>query len=112
DWSALDWLERLLHPLVGKRWREEMAADPESDWVVQIPLLFEKKLEKSFQFTVCVGASGETQRQRLLQRGISEEEISRRLSRQLPIEEKIARSDFFLSNDGSLEFLRLQVVHL
>ncbi len=112
DPAALEWLEQLLHPQVGKVWREAVAAEPESDWAVQIPLLFEKKLEKFFQFTVCVGASGKTQRQRLLQRGLSEEEISRRLSRQLPIEEKTARSDFFLSNDGSLEFLRLQVAHL
>lgn len=112
DAAALEWLEQLLHPRVGKHWREATTAEPEKDWVVQIPLLFEKKLEKSFHFTVCISASDKTQQQRLLQRGLSGEEISRRLSRQFPITEKVARSDFFLSNDGSLDFLRLQVVHL
>lgn len=112
DPEALQWLEQLLHPRVGRLWREEVARDRESDWVVQIPLLFEKKLEESFNFTVCVGASSLVQHRRLQQRGLSDEEITRRLSRQLPLEDKTARSDFFLSNDGSLSFLRSQVVHL
>lgn len=112
DDEALRWLEQLIHPRVGRRWREEVAGEPQSDWVVQIPLLFEKKLEESFHFTVCVGASATVQQQRLLKRGLSEEEISRRVARQWPIEEKTAKADFFLSNDGSLDFLREQVVHL
>jgi dephospho-CoA kinase len=112
DGGALAWLEGIIHPRVGERWRAEVAHEADSDWVIQIPLLFEKKLEDSFDFTVCVGASGETQQQRLLQRGLTQDEIARRLARQLSIEEKTARSDFFILNDGSLDFLRLQVAHL
>lgn len=109
DSEALEWLEQLLHPLAGERWRGEIARGGEGRWVVQIPLLFEKRLEQFFDFTVCVGTSADTQRQRLLQRGLTDHEISRRLARQLPLEEKTARADFFLLNDGSLEFLREQV---
>ncbi len=109
DSAALRWLEELLHPLVGLRWREEIARCGDDSWVVQIPLLFEKKLEQSFDFTVCVGTSATTQCRRLLKKGLSEKEIARRISRQLPLDEKTARADFFLLNDGSLPFLREQV---
>jgi len=112
DPPALEWLEQLLHPRVGRFWRDAVAAEPDRDWVIQIPLLFEKKLEESFDFTVCVGSSSLVQHRRLRQRGLSEEEIARRLSRQLPLEDKAAQADFFLSNDGSLNFLRSQVAHL
>ncbi len=109
DDDALHWLESLLHPLVGARWREAVAREPDRPWVVQIPLLFEKKLEQSFDFTVCVGTSAANQRRRLMQKGYSSEEIARRVSRQLPLQEKTARADFFLLNDGSIDFLREQV---
>lgn len=110
--KELEWLEQLLHPRVGRRWREETQRQVEVDWIVQIPLLFEKKLEESFDFTVCVGAGGEIQRSRLEQRGLSDREITRRLTRQFPLEEKIQRADFFLLNDGSLDFLQMQVAYL
>lgn len=112
DDDALRWLEELLHPLVGRRWREQVLKGGDQSWVVQVPLLFEKKLEQSFDFTVCVGTSAENQRRRLLAKGLSEEDMARRISRQLPLEEKTARADFFLLNDGSLEFLREQVQRL
>jgi dephospho-CoA kinase len=109
DSEALAWLEQLLHPLVGRCWRETIARGDAASWVVQIPLLFEKRLEQFFDFTVCVGTSAETQRRRLLQRGLSDQEVARRIARQLPLEEKTAKADFFLLNDGSPEFLREQV---
>ena len=112
DSEELEWLENLLHPLVGERWRAEVAAGPERSWVIQIPLLFEKKLEQSFNFTVCVGTSTERQRRRLLRKGFSDMDIARRIARQLPLNEKMARADFFLLNDGSLNFLREQVKRL
>lgn len=108
----LEWLEKLLHPRVREIWRGEVSRQKDKPWVIQIPLLFEKKLEQFVDLTVCVGASAETQRRRLLRRGFSDEEIVRRISRQLPIEEKTARADVFLLNDGSLEFLREQVDYL
>ncbi|HLS27409.1 MAG TPA: dephospho-CoA kinase [Opitutales bacterium] len=112
DEKELQWLENLLHPLVAATWRGKVARETDRPWVVQIPLLFEKKLEQSFNFTVCVGTSAENQRRRLLKKGFSDADIARRISRQMPLHEKTARADFFLLNDGSLQFLREQVEHL
>lgn len=109
DREALSWLEGLVHPMVGKIWRRKVLESSHQVWVIQIPLLFEKRLEQSFDFTVCVGTSAETQRRRLRRRGFSEQEVIRRISRQLPLDEKIVKADFFLLNDGSLEFLRAQI---
>jgi dephospho-CoA kinase len=112
DTEALAWLEALLHPRVRAIWQREVANQPNQAWVIQIPLLFEKKLEELVDLTVCVGASSVIQLQRLLRRGSSEYDLTRRIARQLPTEEKAAKADFFLLNDGSPDFLRAQVKYL
>ncbi len=109
DRAGLEWLERLLHPRVAEYWRRSVESSPNRDWVVQIPLLFEKSLEKSVDFSVCVGADEETRHKRLLQRGLTGPEIAKRLSNQLPLTEKMNRAGYFLLNNGSLDFLRSQV---
>lgn len=112
DPQELEWLEQLLHPLVGKEWRRRAGSDPTRPWIVQIPLLFEKKLESSFDFTVCVSADSEKQLQRLEARGLAKEEIAGRMARQMTLARKIELADHHLHNNGSLEFLRAQVAHL
>lgn len=110
DPVELRWLEELLHPRVEARWREALAAAPERDWVVEIPLLFEKSLASEFDFTLCVWASPPQQAVRLAPRGLSPAEITARQARQLPLLEKVARADWVVLNDGNLEFLRRQTV--
>ena len=43
DENELNWLEQLLHPLVRNSWESTISNDPESNWLVEVPLLFEKK---------------------------------------------------------------------
>ena len=66
-------------------------------------------LEKGFDFTVCVALSPEQQLARLEERGIPRALAGRRISKQLPLAQKIDRSDFVLWNEGSPEFLEAQV---
>ena len=110
--AELKWLEELTHPEVGRRWRERLASDPNAAWVVEVPLLFEKGLEKGFDFVACVACAFPTQIARLEQRGMARTLAEQRISQQLPLARKIELSDFVLSNDGSLAFLRQQVVGL
>ena len=109
DSEELRWLENLLHPLVRNHWETRVRAAPETFWVVEIPLLFEKKLEKLFDFTVCVSASQSLQLARLREKGLTVDQARLRIDRQLPLDEKLSRADFVLSNNGSVEFLREQV---
>lgn len=109
DSSELSWLESLIHPRVRKAWESQVAANPEAFWVVEIPLLFEKKLENLFDYTVCVSASPATQIERRQAEGLPEDQIKKRIAQQLPMDEKIRRADFVITNNGSIEFLKDQV---
>lgn len=106
------WLEDLLHPLVYGRWRELLASEPAGNWVIEVPLLFEKGLENWFDFIVCVSTSSANQFARLSERGIPQSLAEQRISKQLPLALKLEKADFVLSNDGTTDSLRLQVNHL
>jgi len=103
------WLEDLLHPLVREGWTAAIAQAPSLNWIVEIPLLFEKKLETHFDLVVCLECSPKIQLQRLCSRGLNEADARARISSQAPLSEKIEKSDIVLSNNGSLNFLRKQV---
>ncbi|MDR2845142.1 MAG: dephospho-CoA kinase [Puniceicoccales bacterium] len=112
DGTEKDWLENLVHPEVNRRWQARLAAEPGADWLVEIPLLFEKKLETGFDFTVCVHATQETQLRRMASRGWDAQQAQSRLQAQWPLEEKVRRADFCLFNEGSLLFLEQQILAL
>ncbi len=111
DPQELDWLEGLLHPIVRKRWQALVSANPRQDWVVEIPLLFEKNLASEFNFTLCMASSPLLQAARLAARGLTPLEVTARQSRQWPLSQKIERADWVVLNDGSLDFLRREIVH-
>ena len=104
-------LEGLTHPEVA-RLRQLAILDAKRHHVVEIPLLFEKNLTDGLVSIVCVACSEEARRSRLLKKGLTNEEVSRRIASQMPLSEKVKRSDVVLWNDGDLEFLRAQVAAL
>jgi len=106
DPAARQNLEAILHPRIRELWRSQMAAWSREGHplaVVVIPLLFETQAEKELEFTACLACSANTQRQRLLARGWSEQQIIQRLEAQFPVERKIAKADFLIWTEGSLE---------
>ena len=108
----LKWLEELLHPLVRKSWLASIDRAPEANWLVEIPLLFEKRLETFFDLTVCVICPPNVVADRMVARTYTDEQIEQRRKQQMPLEEKIERADFLISNAGSLEFLKQQTTRL
>jgi len=112
DNAELAWLESLTHPELFSLWREALASDPGVPWAVEVPLLFEKSLEKWFDFIVCVACAPEQQLVRLEQCGINRTFAGQRISKQLPLAKKIELSDFVLWNEGSPDFLKAQVDRL
>lgn len=109
DDSELKVLENWIHPRLYSRWREMLDADPNANWIVEVPLLFEQKLENWFDFIVCVASSAEVQLARLSERGISHALAGQRISKQLPLARKLEQADLVLWNDGSLSFLQQQI---
>jgi len=112
DEGALQWLEELLHPLLFTEWRRLLTEESHDRWIFEVPLLFEKRLENWFDFTVCVATTSTFQLTRLAERGMSRALAEQRISKQLPLAQKIEFADFVLSNDGSLSFLQAQVERL
>ncbi|MEN9537106.1 MAG: hypothetical protein RLZZ178_1103 [Verrucomicrobiota bacterium] len=101
-------LESVTHPEVA-RLRREATADASIDYVVEIPLLFEKELTEGFSSVVVVACSDDVRRVRLRSRGLSDEEISARIASQLSLVEKVKRANVVFWNDGEPAFLREQV---
>lgn len=105
DPGQLTWLEQQIHPLVGARigrWLADLPADTETA-VIEVPLLFESGMEKVFDTTVAVVAADEVRRERAAARGHAL--VDEREARQLAQEEKAARAEYVVENDGSVEDL-------
>lgn len=111
DAKAREDLEAFIHPQIEKAWRERaQAAEARGEnCVVEIPLLFEKKLENAFDYTLCLACSEAVQIERLEKRGLPREQARSRMQAQMSLEEKIRRANFCLFNDGSPEFLEKQI---
>jgi dephospho-CoA kinase len=109
DDSQRLWLEELTHPMFFDMARTMLRTEPSVNWVVEVPLLFEKSLENWFDYTVCVACDPSSQLARLEQRGLDLALAGQRISKQLPLARKIELSDFVLWNDGSTGFLKEQV---
>jgi dephospho-CoA kinase len=99
-------LEALLHPSIRALWQAQVAAwrkEGRACAVVVIPLLFETGAEAELDATICVACSAASQRQRLLARGWTTEQMEQRIGAQLPVEQKMARADYVVWTEGSLE---------
>lgn len=103
-------LEEILHPRVRERWERAISAG--GDWVVEVPLLFEKNLQNKVDITVCVFCHPDLQVERLEGRGVSRSQALTRMNRQMALSEKAERADYVLLNDGTKAFLAEQVDHL
>lgn len=101
--------ENEIHPRLYAIWRSRLQESPGTDWVVEVPLLFEQRLENWFDFIFCVASSPDVQLARLSERGISHALAGQRISKQLPLARKLDLADVVLWNDGSLSFLEEQI---
>jgi dephospho-CoA kinase len=105
-------LEEILHPRIRAGWLarvETWRRENHPLAVVVIPLLFETQAEDHFDRIICVACSPAEQQRRLLARGWTPAQARQRTAAQLPVAEKIARSQFVVWTDGALEVHRRQV---
>jgi dephospho-CoA kinase len=105
DPEQLTWLEQQIHPLVGERtraWLADLPADT-AIAVIEVPLLFESGGEGRFDTTVAIVTADEVRRERAAARGHAL--VDEREARQLAQDEKAARAEHTVANDGSVEDL-------
>ena len=97
-------LEAIVHPAVRALFRAErdrLSAEGHSLAFYDVPLLYEAGLANEVELVVVVWAPRASQLARLAARdGLSAEEAAARLAAQLPIDDKAARADVVVLNDG------------
>jgi dephospho-CoA kinase len=115
DTSARSILNRITHPPILRLLRAQMDAcsvdlPPDTIVAVEVPLLFETKIQTWFERIVVVTASERVQVSRLDVRDLlPEAEAYSRIAAQMPLSHKIALADGVIVNDGSVETLTAAV---
>lgn len=110
DPAALRRLERASHPGILKELSRRLARGRRPVAVVDMPLLFEKGMEKGFDLTVCVTAPAALRAARVLRRdGVSAAAARRRARAQWPEARKAGKSDVVIPNGGPRAVLRRAV---
>jgi dephospho-CoA kinase len=102
---AREKLEAILHPRIQQLWESRLAtwrAEGRATAAVVIPLLFETGAASAFDSVICLACSDATQRARLAARGWSHDQIVQRLAAQLPVAEKMARSNHVVWTEGDI----------
>jgi len=112
--ERLEKLNGLVHPPVIEREERRMAeiaqADPDAIVLVEAAILVETGRYRYFDRLIVVTCAAEQQMERALERGsYSKEEILARLSRQLPLAEKLRVADYVIDTSGSKEATLEQV---
>jgi len=112
DAEALADLNGIVHPAVGATIVERMAELAETDAVVvlDVPLMVESKRGYPVAGLLVVDVDPEVAVQRLVEhRGMREADVRARMARQASRDERLARADFVIHNDGDLDALAEQV---
>lgn len=107
-------LNGIVHPLVGKRREELIAAAPADAVIVEdIPLLVESQMAPMFPLVIIVHADEEVRVARLIEhRGFSEEDARARIRAQATVEQRRAVADVWLDNSGDADELRTRAAAL
>ncbi len=108
DKQKLLQLESIIHPhvfqTIEKIYQKISPQGQYKYFVVEIPLLFETKKQKEFDFVICVNATDENIAKR------KQMPVTQRAQRMLPLQEKIKLSDYVIENNGSIQELESQII--
>ena len=108
-----DWLEKLLHPQILKIINSELAESRTSYTILVSPLLFETGQYKLCSRTLLVDVEEKLQIARASKRdNVSEEQIKSIIEAQMSRSEKITLANDIVTNNGTLEDLRKEIISL
>jgi dephospho-CoA kinase len=117
DKQKLAVLESIIHPYVQQKRKEIeesiLQQDRNAVIIYDVPLLFEKHLENSFDKIIVVYVPKDIQIKRLMKRqNIAYAEALNLINLQICIEEKKKKADFVIDNSYSLENTKKQVLEV
>lgn len=106
-------LNELMHPAIRNemlKQRDELKNQGLETIIMDIPLLFESRLQHFVEKILVVSVSEEIQLERLIKRNsLSKEEAEIRIKSQLPVSEKEKGADAVIYNNGSIEESKIQL---
>jgi dephospho-CoA kinase len=114
DAAAKTWLEQLLHPAIRTLILTRLQQPSQAPYrILESPLLLETDQHQLVKAIILVDVSPEIQLQRAMQRdNASQQQIEAIIQSQLTRQEKLARADYVLDNEGSIDALYSQVNRL
>ena len=113
DNSALQTVNRLVHPAVQRVFEEWCAAQNTTYVLKEAAILFESGSDKELDQIICVSAPNDLRKQRVMQRdGITEFQVLDRMSKQWEQSRKIELAHFhILNNEKQLLIPQVLEVH-
>ncbi len=113
DPAKLAEVNRIIHPAVQTRFTEWCDTMSDAAYVIhEAAILCETGLITKFDLKILVSAPEELRRQRVMSRpGMTEEEVSKRMSQQWPDERKRKLVDVEINNDQN-QLLLPQIIHI
>lgn len=110
DDSKLELLNSVTHPHIRRRMKaqmNELESKNNKVIVLDIPLLFEAKMEDLVDIVLVVFAKEEIQIKRIMERdNCTQEEAMRIIKTQISQQDKISKSDYTIDNSGTIEELK------
>lgn len=108
DPALKDSIETFIYTRLPETFKSQVT--PQDEVIIyDVPLLFERKLEKYFDIIVVVYSPRALQLQRLIKRDQNSRELAEKiLDQQIDIEEKRSKADFVIDNSRDREELILQ----
>ena len=107
DEAELQKLNAIVHPAVIKAAEDWAAAQSAPYSLKEAALLFESGSYRSLDYCILVSSPEELRIQRVMQRDqVDEEEVRRRMSKQMPEKEKEALADFIIYNDDDHSLIK------
>ncbi|MEK6876496.1 MAG: dephospho-CoA kinase [Nanoarchaeota archaeon] len=106
DYRKLKKLNNITHPIIIKEIKKEIDKikkyNKEARIIVDVPLLFEAKIQNMFDKIIVVKCDEKTQIKRLLKKKkYSKGEIEHIINSQMPLKEKAKKADFVVDNSRS-----------
>ncbi len=105
-------LNGILHPRIAGEVEKELAACRAGSSplvIIDAPLLYEVHLDRLCDLVLFVDADFSRRAERAARRGWTREELRVREARQMPLEEKKARADLVIDNNGPPEMIYQQI---
>ena len=103
-------LEDIVHPYVIKNIKKQIKNSKQTIVFLDIPLLYEAKLEYLCDYVVVIYINEQLQKQRLKERNhLTNQEVEARIQSQMPIETKKQLAHYIINNEGDLNNLYDQI---